>query len=299
MEPIQTTELEGLTLANRGKVRDIYDMGEHLLIVATDRLSAFDVVLPSPIPCKGAVLTQISAYWFGRTSDIVQNHLVTVDVSEFPEEARAHAPLLAGRSMLVRKAEPLLVECVVRGYLDGSGWREYRQRSAISGITLPEGLRLSDRLPEPIFTPATKAERGLHDENISFEKMKEIVGTELAERLRDLSITIYLRGSEEAAQRGIIFADTKFEFGLIDGEIFLIDELMTPDSSRFWPADGYTPGVAQQSLDKQYVRNFLETLEWDKTPPGPELPPEVVAETSRRYLEIYERITGHPLQVGA
>ncbi len=297
MEPIQTTDLEGMTLVNRGKVRDIYETEDHLLIVATDRLSAFDVVLPSPIPRKGAVLTQISNHWFGQTEDIVPNHLVSVDISDFPEEAGPHADVLSGRSMLVKKAEPFLVECVVRGYLAGSGWKEYQSDSSVSGVPLPESLRLSDKLPEPIFTPATKAERGLHDENISFERMQDIVGAELSERLRDLSIQIYLRGSEAAAGRGIIFADTKFEFGMLDGEIILIDELMTPDSSRFWPAEDYTPGESQQSLDKQYVRNYLETLDWDKRPPGPELPPEVVAETSRRYLDIYQRLTGKELQV--
>jgi len=297
MEPVQTTELEGLTLANRGKVRDIYDVGDHLLIVATDRLSAFDVVLPSPIPFKGAVLTQISAHWFRQTEGIIRNHMVSVDPAEYPEAAGPHADLLAGRSMLVKKAEPFLVECVVRGYLAGSGWKEYQEESSVSSIPLPEGLRLSDKLPEPIFTPATKAERGLHDENISFQRMKEIIGTEMSEKLRDLSIQIYLHGSEAAAERGIIFADTKFEFGMMDGEIILIDELMTPDSSRFWPAEDYAPGESQQSLDKQYVRNYLETLDWDKTPPGPELPPEVVAETSRRYLDIYQRLTGQELQV--
>jgi phosphoribosylaminoimidazole-succinocarboxamide synthase len=295
MEPISTTELAGLTLANRGKVRDIYDLDDHLLIVATDRLSAFDVVLPSPIPYKGAVLTQISSYWFGQTAGIVENHLVSVDTADFPEEANAHADVLAGRTMLVRKAEPVMVECVVRGYIVGGGWKEYQEVGSISGIPLPEGLTLSDKLPEPIFTPATKAELGLHDENISFDRMVDVVGSELAERLRDISVEIYLRGSEEAAAKGIIIADTKFEFGLRDGAIVLIDELMTPDSSRFWPAEEYTPGVSQQSLDKQYVRNFLETLDWDKTPPGPVLPDEVVAETSRRYRDIYQRITGQPL----
>jgi phosphoribosylaminoimidazole-succinocarboxamide synthase len=295
MEPILTTEFEGMTLAGRGKVRDIYDFDDHLLIVATDRLSAFDVVLPTPIPDKGKVLTQISAYWFSRMSSVVGNHVVSVSPEEYPVEAREHADQLAGRSMLVRRCEPLPVECVVRGYIAGSGWKEYQQESSISGIGLPSGLRQCDRLPEPIFTPATKAERGTHDENISFDRMESITGSELAARLRDLSLEVYLKGSEEAAGKGIIIADTKFEFGLIDGELLMIDELLTPDSSRFWPAETYTPGVSQESLDKQYVRNYLETLDWDKTDPGPELPEDVVAETSRRYRKIYEWLTGSPL----
>jgi len=295
MEPILTTEFEGMTLAGRGKVRDIYDFDDHLLIVATDRLSAFDVVLPTPIPDKGKVLTQISAYWFSRMSSVVGNHVVSVSPEEYPVEAREHADQLAGRSMLVRRCEPLPVECVVRGYVAGSGWKEYQQESSISGIGLPSGLRQCDRLPEPIFTPATKAERGTHDENISFDRMESIIGSELAARLRDLSLKVYLKGSEEAAGKGIIIADTKFEFGLIDGELLMIDELLTPDSSRFWPAETYTPGVSQESLDKQYVRNYLETLDWDKTDPGPELPEDVVAETSRRYRKIYEWLTGNPL----
>lgn len=295
MEPILTTEFEGMTLAGRGKVRDIYDFDDHLLIVATDRLSAFDVVLPTPIPDKGKVLTQISAYWFSRMSSVVGNHVVSVSPEEYPVEAREHAEQLAGRSMLVRRCEPLPVECVVRGYVAGSGWKEYQQESSISGIGLPSGLRQCDRLPEPIFTPATKAERGTHDENISFDRMESIIGSELAARLRDLSLEVYLKGSEEASGKGIIIADTKFEFGLIDGELLMIDELLTPDSSRFWPTETYTPGVSQESLDKQYVRNYLETLDWDKTDPGPELPEDVVAETSRRYRKIYEWLTGNPL----
>ncbi len=295
MEPIFTTEFEGIPLADRGKVRDIYDFGDQLLIVATDRLSAFDVVLPTPIPDKGRVLTQISAYWFSQTSSIVANHLVSVSPGDYPDQARPYAGQLAGRSMLVRRAEPLPVECVVRGYLVGSGWKEYQQESSISGIPLPPGLRLSDKLSEPVFTPATKAERGTHDENISFETTKSIIGAELAHKVRDLSLEVYLKGSEEAARKGIIIADTKFEFGLVDGELLLIDELLTPDSSRFWPEESYTPGISQESLDKQYVRNYLETLDWDKTDPGPELPDEVVEETSRRYRKIFEWLTGNTL----
>jgi phosphoribosylaminoimidazole-succinocarboxamide synthase len=295
MEPIRTTRLEGLELAGRGKVRDIYDLGDRLLIVASDRLSAFDVVLPTPIPHKGAVLTQISAWWFGRMEGVVPNHLVAVDPAAYPEAARRHEDVLRGRSMLVRKARPFPVECVVRGYLAGSGWKEYTGGGSVSGVMLPPGLKESDRLPEPIFTPATKAERGTHDENISFAKMADLVGADTAGRLRDLSVAVYRQGAEEAAAKGVIIADTKFEFGLLDGEIILIDEVLTPDSSRFWPAETYRPGRSQQSLDKQYVRDYLETLDWDKTDPGPELPVEVVAETSRRYRQIYEWLTGGTL----
>jgi phosphoribosylaminoimidazole-succinocarboxamide synthase len=295
MDPILTTEFEGMKLAGRGKVRDIYDFGDHLLIVASDRLSAFDVVLPTPIPDKGKVLTQISAYWFSQMSAVVPNHIVSVVPGDFPDETLPYADQLEGRSMFVKRCDPLPVECVVRGYVAGSGWKEYQEGSSISGIELPAGLQLSDRLPEPIFTPATKAEQGMHDENISFERMESMIGAELAGKARDLSIQIYLKGSDEASGKGIIIADTKFEFGLLDGELVLIDEVLTPDSSRFWPAETYTPGVSQENLDKQYVRNYLETLDWDKTDPGPELPEEVVMETSRRYRKIYEWVTGIPL----
>jgi len=295
MEPIYSTELEGITLIGRGKVRDIYDFDDRMMIVATDRLSAFDVILPTPITDKGKVLTQISAYWFSRMESIVPNHMISVDPDDYPEEARAHAELLQGRSMLVKKADPLPVECVIRGYLAGSGWKDYQQTSSTSGVQLPAGLELSSQLPEPIFTPATKAEHGDHDENISFERMESIVGVEVARKARDLAVEIYLKGSAEAAEKGIIIADTKFEFGLLNGELILIDEVLTPDSSRFWPADTYTIGVAQASLDKQYVRDYLETLDWDKTDPGPDLPDEIVAETSRRYRAIYEWLTGSEL----
>ncbi len=291
MDPILTTDFKGLKLAGRGKVRDIYDFEDHLLIVASDRLSAFDVVLPTPIPDKGKVLTQISSYWFSRMSSIVPNHIVSVVPEEFPEETHSYAEQLEGRSMFVKRCDPLPVECVVRGYVAGSGWKEYQEESSISGIGLPAGLQLSDKLPEPIFTPATKAEQGEHDENISFEKMESMIGSELAGRAKDLSLQIYLKGSEEASLKGIIIADTKFEFGLLNDELILIDEVLTPDSSRFWPAETYTPGISQESLDKQYVRNYLETLDWDKTDPGPELPEEVVMETSRRYRKIFEWLT--------
>ena len=295
MEPIYSTELEGIPMIGRGKVRDIYDFGDRMIIVATDRLSAFDVILPTPITDKGKVLTQISAYWFSRMESIVPNHMISVDPDDYPEEAQVHAEILRGRSMLVKKADPLPVECVIRGYLAGSGWKDYQQTSSTSGVQLPVGLELSSRLLELIFTPATKAEHGDHDENISFERMESIVGVEVARQARDLSIEIYLKGSAEAAQKGIIIADTKFEFGLLDGELILIDEVLTPDSSRFWPADTYTVGVAQASLDKQYVRDYLETLDWDKTDPGPDLPVEIVAETSRKYRAIYAWLTGNEL----
>jgi len=291
MDPILNTEFEGLKLAGRGKVRDIYDFEDNLLIVASDRLSAFDVILPTPIPDKGSVLTRISSYWFSQMSSIVPNHIVSVVPEEYPEETHPYADQLEGRSMFVKRCDPLPVECVVRGYVAGSGWKEYQEGSSISGIGLPAGLQLSDKLPEPIFTPATKAEQGDHDENISFETMESMIGSELAGRAKELSIQIYLKGSEEAARKGIIIADTKFEFGLLNDELILIDEVLTPDSSRFWPAETYTPGVSQESLDKQYVRNYLETLDWDKTDPGPELPEEVVMETSRRYRKIFEWLT--------
>ncbi|GAB4257320.1 phosphoribosylaminoimidazolesuccinocarboxamide synthase [Deferrisoma sp.] len=290
-QTVYETNLEGLELVSRGKVRDIYDLGEHLLIVTTDRLSAYDVILPTPIPGKGEVLTRLSVHWFGRTRDLVPNHLVSADPAEYPEPARRHADVLAGRSMLVRKARPLPVECIVRGYLSGSGWKEYRATGAVCGIPLPPGLRESEKLPEPIFTPSTKAEVGEHDENIPFEKVEELIGADLARRVRELALAVYRRGAEEAARKGILIADTKMEFGLLDGELILIDELLTPDSSRFWRAADYRVGEAQESLDKQYVRDYLSSLDWDKTPPGPELPPEVVAETSRRYREILEILT--------
>ncbi|RMG95078.1 MAG: phosphoribosylaminoimidazolesuccinocarboxamide synthase [Candidatus Dadabacteria bacterium] len=291
-QTVYETHLDGLELVSRGKVRDIYDLGEHLLIVTTDRLSAYDVILPTPIPGKGEVLTRLSVHWFGRTRDLVPNHLVSADPAEYPEPARRHAEVLAGRSMLVRKARPLPVECIVRGYLSGSGWKEYRATGAVCGIALPPGLRESEKLPEPIFTPSTKAEVGEHDENIPFERVEDLIGADLARRVRELALAVYRRGAEEAARKGILIADTKMEFGLLDGELILIDELLTPDSSRFWRAADYRVGEAQESLDKQYVRDYLSSLDWDKTPPGPELPPEVVAETSRRYREILEILSG-------
>lgn len=289
--PMSRTEFPDLSLMSRGKVRDIYDLGEHLLIVTTDRLSAFDVVLPTPIPGKGEVLTQLSVHWFDRTRHIVPNHLISADPSGYPEAARRYEDELRGRSMLVRKARPLPVECIVRGYISGSAWKEYLASGTVCGVPLPKGLQESERFPEPMFTPSTKAEVGDHDENIPFERMEELIGTSLAREVRDLALSVYRRGSEEAAARGILIADTKMEFGLLDDRVLLIDELLTPDSSRFWRRETYRVGVAQESLDKQYIRDYLSTLDWDKSPPGPALPPEVVTETSRRYREILEILT--------
>jgi phosphoribosylaminoimidazole-succinocarboxamide synthase len=299
------TELAGLTLARRGKVRDVYDLGEHLLIVATDRISAFDYVLGSGIPDKGAILTQLSAFWFELLRDVTPHHLVTIDVNEFPAALRPHREVLRGRSMLVRKTEPLPVECVARGYLSGSGWKDYTKTGAVCGIALPAGLRESDRLPEPIFTPATKAESG-HDENISEAQAGAIVGHDLIRRLRDLTLTIYRRGVTHAGSCGIIIADTKFEFGRLrpfgasasqgvshgGDELILIDEVLTPDSSRFWPAAEYAPGRGQPSFDKQFVRDYLERIGWNKQPPVPSLPDDVVFGTRAKYVEAFERLTG-------
>ncbi len=291
---VMETNLPSLPPPHRGKVRDIYDLGDRLLIVATDRLSAFDVVLPTAIPDKGKILTQLSCYWFERTADIVSNHLLSTNVEEFPPPCRPHPPLLAGRSMLVRKAHPLLVECIVRGYLAGSGWAEYRATGSVCGITLPPGLSESSRLKLPLFTPSTKGEYGEHDVNITFDQAVARIGARLADRVREFSLAIYERAHAYAADRGIIVADTKFEFGLDEetGELMLIDEVLTPDSSRFWPEDGYAPGRPQPSFDKQYVRDYLETVGWDKRPPAPPLPEEVVMQTRARYLEALKRLTG-------
>ena len=289
---ISQTDFPGLKLHGRGKVRDIYEVGDRLLIVATDRLSAFDVVLPTPIPDKGRVLTQLSLFWFEKLADIVPHHVIAA--KDFTGELGPYASALEGRAMLVRRTEPLPIECVVRGYISGSGWKDYQKTGAICGISLPPGLRESDRLPEPIFTPSTKATTG-HDENISFEQTVSTIGRPLAEKLRDTSITIYKRAAEHAAARGIIIADTKFEFGLIGGDLIWIDEALTPDSSRFWPADQYSPGQAQPSFDKQFVRDYLERIGWNKQPPAPALPPDVVADTREKYREAYQRVTGHSL----
>jgi len=286
------TEFPALKLRARGKVRDIYDLGDKLLIVATDRLSAFDVVLPTPIPDKGRVLTQLSLFWFEKLANVAPNHILAA--KDFQGELAQYAAALDGRAMLVKKTEPAAIECVVRGYISGSGWKDYQKTGAICGIGLPKGLRESDKLPEPIFTPSTKATTG-HDENISFEQAAGIVGKPLAEKLRDVSLEIYKRASEYAAARGIIIADTKFEFGTLGGELIWIDEALTPDSSRFWPASQYEPGKAQPSFDKQYVRDYLERIGWNKQPPGPELPLDVVAATREKYREAYLNITGKTL----
>ena len=290
-EPVAQTDLDGLELVSRGKVRDIYALGPDLLIVATDRISCFDVVLRTPIPAKGKVLTHLTEFWLGYLRDLVPNHLVTADVDAMGPAVAPHRDLLRGRSMLVRRAEVLPVECVVRGYLSGSGWRSYREDGTVCGVRLPEGLRESDRLPEPIFTPTSKAESG-HDLPMSMQGVEEAVGAELAARLRDLSIAVYAKAAEHARGRGIIIADTKFEWGLVGGELTLIDEVLTPDSSRFWPAADYAPGRAQQSYDKQYVRDWLDESGWDHEPPSPELPEEVVRRTTEKYLEACRLLTG-------
>jgi phosphoribosylaminoimidazole-succinocarboxamide synthase len=290
------TRLLGLAPHASGKVRDIFDLGDTLLLVATDRISAFDYVLGSGIPDKGKVLTQLSAFWFERTRDLIANHVVTMHVDDYPADLRAHAATLAGRSMLVRKTQPIPIECVARGYLSGSGWKEYRDTGTVCGIALPAGLRESDRLPEPIFTPATKATSG-HDINISEAEAASLVGADLVRRLREHTLALYAHGVSHAESRGIILADTKFEFGrLPSGELILIDEVMTPDSSRYWPKDVYAPGGPQPSFDKQYVRDYLEEIRWNKQPPVPSLPDPVVLRTRDKYLEAFRRLTGRDVQ---
>ena len=289
------TDLPGVKLHGRGKVRDIYDLGDHFLIVATDRLSAFDVVLPTPIPDKGKVLTQMSAFWFDRFKDVVPNHVVSTDVSKYPQNLHQFRDQLEGRSMLVKKAKVFPVECVARGFLTGSGLKDYNKTGSVCGIKLPSGLRDSDRLPEPVFTPATKAETG-HDENISEEQAAKIIGQDTVVRLKELTLQLYSRGVEYAKTRGIIVCDTKFEFGLIDGKISIVDEMLTPDSSRFWPADQYSPGKPQPSFDKQFVRDYLEKIGWNKQPPAPELPDDIVNATSAKYVEALRLLTGRDLQ---
>jgi phosphoribosylaminoimidazole-succinocarboxamide synthase len=292
--PQSSIDLPGIKKLRSGKVREVFDLGETLLFVATDRLSAFDVILPDPIPDKGAVLNQLSAFWFERFRKI-DNHFVTADFEEFPQELRAFRDQLAGRSMIVRKTRPLPVECVVRGYLAGSGWKEYQESQSVCGEKLPPGLQLASQLPEPIFTPATKSDAG-HDLNIDMKECRQILGNEMAERVRGLSLQIYAAGRDHAAGRGIIVADTKFEFGVVDGKLLLIDECLTPDSSRFWPKDQYAVGQSPPSFDKQFVRDYLETLDWDKTPPAPSLPQDVIAKTSAKYVEAFERLTGEKLK---
>ena len=288
---VYRTELSGLPPASRGKVRDVYDLGDALLLVATDRLSAFDCVFPDPIPDKGKVLNQLSAFWFERTRKLVPNHVIATDVGAFPERLRAHAATLSGRSTLAHKLKMLPIECVARGYLAGSGWKEYEERGTICGITLPPGLKESDALPEPVFTPATKAASG-HDENIAFDAATKILGGETAERVRDLTLALYREACRHAAAQGILIADTKFEFGYDGTTLTIADEMLTPDSSRFWPAATYRPGGAQASLDKQFVRDYVERLGWDKRPPAPRLPGEIVQGLRSRYLDIFERLTG-------
>ncbi len=292
---VSITEFKTLKLKGRGKVRDIYDLGDQLLIVATDRISAFDVVMPNPIPDKGRILTLLSKFWFDLTKEIVPNHLISTESEDYPEVCQPYQEILRDRSMLVTKAEVIPVECVVRGYLSGSGWEEYQRNGEVCGIPLPKGLEESSKLESPIFTPATKAEAGLHDENIPFERVVEMVGRDLAERLKTLSIAIYEKAREFAEARGILIADTKMEFGIKEGTLLLIDELLTPDSSRFWPKDEYRPGGPQKSFDKQFLRDYLLSLGWNKTPPAPELPEEVIQKTREKYLEAYERLVGRPL----
>ena len=293
-EALVSIDLPGIEKFKTGKVREVYDLGEHYLFIATDRISAFDCVMPNGIPDKGRVLNLISKFWFERTGELVKNHMVSTDVADFPEAVQKYADLLEGRSMLVKKAELLPVECIVRGYLIGSGWKEYQKSGTIGGMPLREGYKMAGKLDEPIFTPSTKADEG-HDENISFEQMKEIVGEELGEKLKAVSLELYQSAAAYALERGIIIADTKFEFGLIDGELVLIDEVLTPDSSRFWPADSYQPGSSPFSFDKQFVRDYLETLDWDKTPPAPALPADIVEKTREKYLEAYRLLTGSEL----
>ena len=290
---VMQTHLDGVKPPKRGKVRDIYDLGDKLLIVATDRISAFDVVLPEGIPGKGRVLNQISKYWFDQMSDIIPNHLISTDVDDYPEEFQQYRDVLEGRSMLVRKTKPLPVECVVRGYISGSGWKEYQKSGSICGIRLPAGLVESSKLENPIFTPATKAEEGEHDENITFDKAAEIIGRGIAEKVKDISIALYSRARDIADGKGIIIADTKFEFGIDEktGELILIDEALTPDSSRFWPKDEYKAGGPQKSFDKQFVRDYLNSLDWDKNPPAPSLPPDIIDKSSEKYQEALHRLT--------
>jgi phosphoribosylaminoimidazole-succinocarboxamide synthase len=288
------TDLKGLKLVNRGKVRDLYDLGEVLLIVATDRISAFDVIMPNPIPGKGEVLTTLSEFWFRRMTDIIGNHLATTDVEKFPAECKPHRDVLKGRSMLVKKANPLPVECIVRGYISGSAWKDYTSGKPVSGIRLPAGLKESSRLPEPIFTPSTKAPEGEHDLPISQEEMARIVGKELTERIIEVSLAIYKRADAIANSVGIIIADTKMEFGMMGGELILIDEVLTPDSSRFWPRDDYAEGRGQKSYDKQFLRDYLLSLKWDQKPPAPQLPADIIEKTRQKYEEALHRFTRKP-----
>ena len=285
------TNIEALNLMKRGKVRDIYDLDDHLLMVATDRISAFDVVMPNPIPDKGKILTQISLFWFEIMKPILPNHVITANVDDYPEICRPYAEVLRDRSMLVKKAKPLPIECIVRGYISGSGWKDYQTSGGVCGIKLPGGLKESDKLPEPVFTPSTKADSGLHDINIDFEKTVEKIGKPLAEKVRKISLEIYNKGADFAYKKGIIIADTKFEFGLLNDDLILIDEVLTPDSSRFWPQPSYHPGGAQKSFDKQYLRDYLISINWNKKPPAPSLPQYVITNTRDKYQEAYHQLT--------
>ena len=290
--PVFESDFPGLRLLNRGKVRDIYEVEEHLLLVASDRLSAFDVILPNPIPGKGKILTQISLFWFEQMATILPHHLVSSNVNDYPQQCQPYADVLEGRSMLVKKTNPLAIECVVRGYISGSGWNSYRKSGTVCGINLPDGLKESQKLPEPIFTPSTKAEIGQHDVNIDFAQAAKIVGTDIAERVKKYSLEIYNKGCRLADTQGIIIADTKFEFGFYQDELILIDEVLTPDSSRFWPKEFYEPGKSQKSYDKQYVRDYLTAIKWDKKPPAPQLPEDVIEKTRQKYMEALNQLTG-------
>ena len=289
---VSETDFADLKLLKRGKVRDVYDLGEHLLMIATDRISAFDVIMPNPVPDKGIILTRISLFWFDIMQPLIENHVVASDVKDYPEICQPYADALQGRSMLVKKAQPLPVECIVRGYISGSGWKEYTDSGRICGIPLPERLKESQQLPEPIFTPSTKAEQGEHDINIDFKETANLIGKAKAEKIRDLSVAIYKKGADLADQKGIIIADTKFEFGSVGDDIILIDEILTPDSSRFWPKESYSPGGPQKSYDKQYLRDYLNTLDWDKKAPGPALPDDVIAKTRQKYLDALIQLSG-------
>lgn len=291
LQTVIETDFEELNLIQRGKVRDIYDLGDTLLMVATDRISAFDVVMPDPIPEKGKILTHISLFWFKIMESLLPNHLISSNVDNYPDICKPYVEILRGRSMLVKKAEPLPIECIVRGYISGSGWNDYRATGCICGINLPKNLKESDKLPKPIFTPSTKAEKGLHDINISFNETIKKIGKHLADQVRTLSLEIYRKGADLAYKKGIIIADTKFEFGLFEDNLILIDEVMTPDSSRFWPKSSYQPGGSQKSFDKQYLRDYLISINWNKTPPAPSLPKDVIANTHNKYLEAFNRLT--------
>lgn len=292
MDTLRNIDIPSGRKLNSGKVREIFDAGkDHLLMVTTDRISAFDVILPDPIPAKGHVLNQLSLFWFEKGQSIIRNHVVSSDVNDYPEPFKGDRRL-SGRSMLVRRSQPLAVECIVRGYISGSGWKEYQTLGSISGIMLPSGLKESDRLAEPIFTPSTKAEIGQHDLNIDMKTAGDLVGRDLIEKVKEVSLSIYSMAAAHALEKGIIIADTKFEFGLMDGELIWIDEALTPDSSRFWPSESYKPGMAQPSFDKQFVRDYLETLDWDKTAPGPDLPQDIIRKTSEKYIAAYEQLTG-------